>query len=76
VTARKQPPPERSRFAEYRDRKRGGPPRQLQPCGSIGGARRHQRAGETPLSKFCVPCAEVWAEHQSRMYQQRKARSR
>ena len=43
-------------------------PRVLQPCGTIGAARRHQRANE-PL---CSKCAAVWADHQANMYQQRK----
>ena len=59
---------DRSRFAEYRDRQRGGPPRQLEPCGTIAAARRHQRAGE-PLCDLCAP---VWAEHQHQMYVKRK----
>lgn len=59
----------RSRFAEYRDRQRGGPPRVPEPCGTIAAARRHQRAHE-PL---CALCAPVWAEHQHRMYEKRKA---
>lgn len=57
---------ERSRA--YRDRKRGGQPRQLAPCGTVPAARRHQRSRE-PLCAFCAP---VWAEHQAKMYRQRK----
>lgn len=61
---------ERSRFALYRDRLRGGPPRELQPHGTIGGARRHHRAKEP----MCAACAVVWKEHQAKMYRQRKNR--
>jgi hypothetical protein len=61
----------RSRFAEYRDRQRGGPPRVVQKCGEgLGACRRHQNDGE----KLCELCAPVWAEHQHRMYEKRKAR--
>jgi hypothetical protein len=61
---------ERSRFAEYRDRRRGGPPRTLEPCGTKGAARRHQRNGE----ELCALCEPVWKAHQHEMYVQRKAR--
>jgi hypothetical protein len=67
MTARKSSA-ERSRFAEYRDRQRGGPPRGLQPHGTVAAARRHERAGE----KKCGPCAEVWRQHQAEMYRQRR----
>jgi hypothetical protein len=60
---------DRSRFAEYRDRQRGGPPRRLQPHGTVAAARRHQRAGET----LCAKCAEAWRAHQADMYRQRKS---
>lgn len=60
----------RSRYALRRDRLRGGPPRELQPCGTIGAIRRHQRAGE----KLCDLCAPVEAERQARLYRARKAR--
>ncbi len=36
----------------YRDRKRGAPPRQLQPHGTNAAIRRHERAGE-PLCALC-----------------------
>ncbi len=58
----------RSRFAEYRDRLRGAPPRKLQPHGTVAAARRHERAGEAK----CRRCAEAWRQHQHEMYQQRK----
>jgi hypothetical protein len=60
----------RSRFAEYRDRLRGGPPRSLQPCGTYAAAKRHQRAGE-PLDG---PCREALRVHQHDMYLRRKDR--
>ena len=60
---------DRSRFAQYRDGKRGGPPRQLQPCGTVAAARRHQRKGEA----LCAACAPVWAAHQAAMYKNAKA---
>jgi hypothetical protein len=61
----------RSRFAVYRDRQRGGPPRVVQKCGEgLGACRRHQLAGE----KMCALCEPVWKAHQHRMYVQRKAR--
>jgi hypothetical protein len=60
--------PDRSRFAEYRDRQRGGPPRVLQPCGTYAAAKRHQRRGE-PL---CEPCRAALADHQRAMYLKRK----
>jgi len=44
-------------------------PRQLKECGTIGAARRHQRSGE----QLCNKCRLVWAKHQNRMYEQRKA---
>ena len=63
--------PDRSRFAEYRDRLRGGPPRALVKCGEgVGACRRHQRNGE----KLCALCEPVWAAHQHQQYLRRKGR--
>ena len=62
--------PERSRFAEYRDRQRGGPPREPKPHGTTAAARRHQRAGE----EMCPPCREAWRAYQAEQYAKRKAR--
>lgn len=45
------------RAREYRDRKRGKPPRQLQPCGTYAAAVRHRRHGET----VCDLCRTVLA---------------
>jgi len=52
----------------YRDRKRGGPPRALQPHGTVAAVRRHERAGE-PL---CEPCRQARAEA-ARYRRRRKA---
>lgn len=59
---------DRSRFAEYRDRLRGGPPRVLQPCGTVAAARRHEKAGESK----CPACAAAWRTHQAEMYRRRR----
>jgi len=61
---------DRSRFAEYRDRLRGGPPRVPKPCGTVAAYRRHQRAGEAP----CEPCRAAWAAYQRDLYAKRKKR--
>lgn len=42
----------------------------LQPCGTIGAARRHERAGEPK----CDACATVWSAHQAEMYRKRQER--
>ena len=63
----------RSRWAHYRDRQRGGPPRQLEPHGSVAAARRHQRAGETFTDEdYCEPCADAWSDHQHAQYLRRR----
>lgn len=64
---------ERSRYALYRDRKRGGPPqpREVKPHGTWAAVRRHMRAKE-PL---CPECVEARRAHQREMYKQRKQRS-
>jgi hypothetical protein len=59
---------ERSRWAIYRDRKRGGPPRKLRPHGTVAGYRRHQRAGEEP----CDPCRVAWSDYQHELYLKRE----
>jgi hypothetical protein len=59
---------DRSRFAEYRDRLRGGPARVLKPCGTLAAARRHQRKGEPA----CKPCKAALAEHARNQYAKRK----
>jgi hypothetical protein len=63
-------PEDRSRWARYRDRLRGGPPRQLKPHGTVAAYRRHQRADEEP----CAPCKAAWSTYQNELYEARKAR--
>lgn len=53
----------------YRDRKRGGPPREPQPCGTLAAVRRHKRKGE-PLDDAC---REAYNAEQRRLYHQRKS---
>lgn len=60
--------PEPSRHAERAARLRGGPPRVLQPHGTVAAALRHQRAKE----KLCELCAVAWREHQAKMYRRRR----
>ena len=62
-------PAERSRA--YRDRKRGGAPRQPKPHGTMAAYRRHERAQEPP----CQACKQAHAEYQRAMYANRKARA-
>lgn len=57
---------ERSR--RYRDRKRGGPPRRLEPCGTYAAFRRHERADEEP----CDACREARNERQRQAYRSAK----
>jgi hypothetical protein len=40
----------------WRERQRGGPPREPDPCGTLGAALRHQRAGEA----MCDACRSTW----------------
>jgi hypothetical protein len=51
----------------YRDRKRGGPPRELAPHGTRAAIRRHERARE-PL---CEPC-RLERNRLARHYHQRR----
>ena len=51
----------------YRDRRRGGPPRQPKPCGTRAAAARHRRNGEEP----CDACLEA-----ERTYNREMARKR
>lgn len=62
-------PAERSRA--YRDRKRGGAPRQPKPHGTMAAYRRHERAQEPP----CQACKQAHAEYQRALYANRKARA-
>lgn len=59
---------DKSRYAEYRDKKRGTPPPPLKECGTYAAARRHQRHGE-PL---CDACRLVMNERQRDYYHRRK----
>jgi hypothetical protein len=43
----------------YRDRKRGGPPRTPQPCGTRAAATRHRRRGE-PLCDACIAAERAY----------------
>ncbi len=62
-------PAERSRA--YRDRKRGGAPREPKPHGTMAAYRRHERAQEPP----CQACKQAHAEYQRALYANRKARA-
>ena len=59
-------PAERSRA--YRDRKRGGAPRQPKPHGTMAAYRRHERAQEPP----CQACKQAHAEYQRALYRRRR----
>ena len=50
----------------YRDRVRGGPPRQPQPCGTYAAYRRHQRYGEQPCDLCRVAKNEYEKERRAR----------
>lgn len=64
--------PERSRFAVYRDRVRGGPPRVLQPCGTLAAYRRHVRHHE-PVDDAC---RQAYNEQQRQLAHRRRATRR
>ena len=64
--------PQRSRFAVYRDKKRGTPPPPLKECGTYAAARRHQRRKE-PL---CEPCRISLNERQRALYAKRRIGSK
>lgn len=51
----------RARIAATEGRQPGkvGRPR-TRGCGTVAGYKRHQRAGETPVSAYCSPCADAW----------------
>jgi hypothetical protein len=68
MTRRTSPDDGRSRWAHYRDRQRGAPPREPKPHGTKGAARRHQRAKED----LCDLCAPVWADHLHEQYLRRQ----
>lgn len=58
-------------FRERRNRLRGGPPREPQPCGTWAAACRHQRRGE-PLDDACK---QAVTDHNAEMYRVRKSRA-
>lgn len=62
--------PTRSRFAIYRDKKRGAPVPPLKECGTYAAARRHQRRKE-PL---CTPCRMALNDRQRQLYAKRKGK--
>ena len=55
------------RQRQYRNRKRGGPPRPLASCGTYAAYRRHLRRGE-PIDSAC---REAYNEHQRTMARNR-----
>lgn len=58
------------RAKNYRDNKRGKPPRVPAPCGTYTAAMRHRRRGE-PLD---AACSVALADYQAEQYRARKAR--
>lgn len=64
------PKEERSRYAVYRDKQRGGPPRRLKPHGTYAAFCRHLDHGEEP----CEPCRQAERNYQNEQYEKRKAR--
>jgi hypothetical protein len=64
------------RARRYRDRKRGGPPRELRPHGTRAAVRRHERAGEKYWQEgedFCQECRDFERARQQELYASRKA---
>lgn len=61
-----------TRARNYRDRRRGGPPRELEPHGTVAAFKRHKRAKETP----CDPCRLAEKRRQNRLYEARKSRQK
>lgn len=59
------------RAKDYRDRQRGAPPRELEPCGTLAAHRRHKRNGE-PIDDACRDTYN--AEHR-RLYAARQERA-
>ncbi len=60
----------RSRYAIYRDKKRGTPPPPLKACGTYAAARRHQRKKEA----LCDACRLALNERQRTLYARRKSK--
>lgn len=61
---------EAERARRYRDKRRGGPPRQLAPCGTYAAYRRHQRNGE-PIDDAC---RGAYTDYQRDLQQARRER--
>lgn len=68
------------RARRYRERQRGGPPRQPAPCGTRQGAQRHRRDGDVPdgqqLGDVCTPCAEAERQYNRVAAAERRRRAR
>lgn len=60
------------RARRYRDRKRGGPPRELKPHGTLAAVRRHERAGE----ELCDECRDFERRRQHKLYLDRRGLDR
>ena len=58
-----------------RDRKRGGPPREPKPCGTIAAVRRHEYWGEE-LDPACEAARAEWNAEQYRKRKERLARKK
>lgn len=61
----------KSRFALYRDKKRGTPPPPLKACGTYAAARRHQRHKEP----ICADCRVALNQRQREVYARRRQRA-
>lgn len=60
----------RSRYAIYRDKKRGAPVPPLKECGTYAAARRHQRRKEA----LCDLCRMALNTRQRELYARRRAK--
>lgn len=69
----------------YRDLERGGPPREVIPCGtrnedgtpSKAPIRRHEHRGENPRHcEFCAPMAREIDRENQRQYRERKRKAK
>jgi hypothetical protein len=63
------------RAKAYRDRKRGAPPRQPEPCGTLAAVRRHERAGVKPAD-MDTACRAALREHNRGMMRQWRAKQK
>lgn len=71
MTHMEHPTTERSRYAIYRDKKRGTPPPPLAPCGTYAAARRHQRKNEP----ICAECRVALNARQRAVYARRRTKA-